>query len=47
MEAKPDVVVIPIGGGGLLSGNGLYLKSKGVRVVGAQIHNVDNMSRKI
>jgi len=47
MEVEPDVVVIPIGGGGLISGLGLYLQSRGVRVVGAQIVNVDNMARHI
>jgi threonine dehydratase len=47
MEVDPDVVVVPIGGGGLISGLGLYLQSRGVRVVGAQIVNVDNMARSI
>lgn len=47
MEAQPDVVVVPIGGGGLISGLGTYLKSKGIRVVGAQVVNVDNMARKL
>ena len=27
MEVNPDVVVVPIGGGGLISGLGLYLQS--------------------
>jgi threonine dehydratase len=47
MDVKPDVVVIPIGGGGLISGLGLYLQSQNVRVVGAQILNVDNMARSL
>lgn len=46
-KSLPDVVVVPIGGGGLISGLGLYLKTKGVRIVGAQVENVDNMSRAI
>lgn len=41
----PDVVIVPIGGGGLASGVALALKSQGVRVVGAQVEGVDSMAR--
>lgn len=41
----PDVVVVPIGGGGLASGVTLALHSQGVRVVGAQVDGVDAMAR--
>lgn len=41
----PDVVVVPIGGGGLASGVALALHSQGVRVVGAQVDGVDAMAR--
>ena len=41
----PDVVLVPIGGGGLAAGVALALKSQGVRVVGAQVEHVDAMHR--
>ena len=47
MDVCPDTVVVPIGGGGLISGIGMYLKSKGVRIIGAQVENVDAMSRRL
>ena len=43
----PDVVIVPIGGGGLASGVALALKSQGVRVIGAQVEGVDSMARAI
>lgn len=43
----PDVVIVPIGGGGLASGVALALKSQGVRVVGAQVEGVDSMARAL
>ncbi|ENZ96254.1 threonine dehydratase [Xanthomonas fragariae LMG 25863] len=43
----PDVVIVPIGGGGLASGVALALKSQGVRVVGAQVEGVDSMARAV
>ena len=42
-----DVVLVPIGGGGLASGVGLALKSRGVRVVGVQVDGVDSMARRL
>jgi threonine dehydratase len=43
----PDVVLVPIGGGGLASGVALALKSQGVRIVGAQVEGVDSMRRAL
>jgi len=43
----PDVVLVPIGGGGLASGVALALKSQGVRVIGAQVEGVDSMARAL
>src|SRR4249919_1452326 len=43
----PDVVLVPIGGGGLAAGVVLALKSQGVRVVGAQVEGVDSMRRAL
>ncbi|MCD8456581.1 threonine dehydratase [Xylella taiwanensis] len=43
----PDVVIVPIGGGGLASGVALVLRSQGVRVIGAQVEGVDSMARAI
>ena len=44
---EPDVVLVPIGGGGLASGVALALKSQGVRIVGAQVEGVDAMTRAL
>ena len=46
-DSTPDVVIVPIGGGGLASGVALALKSQGVRVVGAQVEGVDSMARAV
>lgn len=43
----PEVVLVPIGGGGLAAGVALALKSQGVRVVGAQVEGVDSMARAL
>ncbi len=43
----PDVVLVPIGGGGLASGVALALKSQGVRIIGAQVEGVDAMARAL
>ena len=47
LAERPDVVVLPIGGGGLASGVGTLLKAYGVRVVGVQIHGVDAMAQAL
>jgi len=44
LKYKPEVVVVPIGGGGLAAGHALVLKEAGVRLVGAQIEGVDAMA---
>lgn len=43
----PDVVLVPIGGGGLAAGVALALKTQGVRIVGAQVEHVDAMHRAL
>jgi len=43
----PDVVLVPIGGGGLAAGVALALKAQGVKVVGAQVEGVDAMARAL
>lgn len=43
----PDVVLVPIGGGGLAAGVALALKSQGVKVIGAQVEGVDAMARAL
>jgi threonine dehydratase len=43
----PDVVVVPIGGGGLASGVGSLLRRAGVRVVGVQVAGVDSLRRAL
>ncbi|WP_256645643.1 threonine dehydratase [Thermomonas paludicola] len=44
---RPDVVLVPIGGGGLAAGVALALKSQGVRIIGAQVEGVDAMARAL
>lgn len=44
-ELEPDVVIVPIGGGGLAAGTVLALRAQGVRVVGAQVEGADAMAR--
>ena len=43
----PDVVIVPIGGGGLAAGVALALRQQGVRIVGAQVEGVDAMARAL
>lgn len=43
----PDVVLVPIGGGGLCAGVALALASQGVRIVGAQVEGVAAMARAL
>jgi len=47
LAARPDVVVVPIGGGGLIAGVGSVLRRHGVRVVGAQVEGVDSLRRAL
>ena len=44
---RPDVVVVPVGGGGLASGMGLGLASTGARLVGVQVIGLDAMARSL
>jgi threonine dehydratase len=44
LQLKPDVVIVPIGGGGLASGCCIPLRDAGVRVVGVQIEGVDALA---
>ncbi len=43
----PDVVLVPIGGGGLAAGVALALHTQGVRIIGAQVEHVDAMHRAL
>jgi threonine dehydratase len=47
LRARPDVVVVPIGGGGLVAGVGSVLRRHGIRVVGAQVAGVDSLRRAL
>ena len=47
LDVSPDVVIVPIGGGGLAAGVGLALKSHGVRVVGVFVEGLDAMARAL
>jgi threonine dehydratase len=47
LAARPDVVVVPIGGGGLIAGVGSLLRRHGIRVVGAQVEGVDSLRRAL
>lgn len=44
-DYQPDVVVVPIGGGGLATGIAIALQAQGARIVGAQVDGVDAMAR--
>jgi threonine dehydratase len=47
LHARPDVVVVPVGGGGLAAGVGSVLARRGIRVVGAQVTGVDSLRRAL
>ncbi len=47
MDARPDVVIVPIGGGGLASGMGIVLKEQGISLVGVCVEGVDAMKRHL
>jgi threonine dehydratase len=47
LDARPDVVVVPVGGGGLAAGMGLVLRRHGVRLVGAQVRGADAMRQRL
>jgi threonine dehydratase len=45
LSFRPDVVVVPIGGGGLAAGVGTVLRRLGIRVVGVQVAGIDGFRR--
>ena len=47
IDHRPDVVVVPVGGGGLAAGMGTLLKAHGITVVGAQVMGVNSMDRHL
>jgi len=47
LSLDPDVVVVPVGGGGLLAGMGSLLRRHGIRVVGVQVAGVDSLRRAL
>jgi threonine dehydratase len=47
LASEPDVVVVPIGGGGLAGGMGSVLRRAGVRVVGVQVSGLDSLRRAL
>ena len=47
LALRPDAVVVPIGGGGLVAGVGSVLRRHGIRVVGAQVAGVDSFRRAL
>jgi threonine dehydratase len=47
LALRPDVVVVPVGGGGLIAGIGSVLCREGIRVVGAQVAGVDSLRRAL
>jgi threonine dehydratase len=44
LNLKPDVVILPVGGGGLAAGISIVLRAEGIRAVGVQIEGVDAMA---
>jgi threonine dehydratase len=47
LPLRPDVVLVPIGGGGLAAGAGLVLQASDVRVIGVQVEGADAMARRL
>ncbi len=47
LELLPDVVLVPLGGGGLAAGIGVALKSRGVKIVGVHVDGLDAMARAL
>jgi len=45
VDLQPDLVLVPIGGGGLASGVSLMMRSFGIPVVGVQVEGVDAMAQ--
>ena len=47
LEENPDVILVPIGGGGLASGIGLACSNSLTRVIGVQLDGLDVMRRRL
>jgi threonine dehydratase len=47
LALRPDVVVVPVGGGGLIAGIASVLARAGIRVVGAQVAGLDSLRRAL
>jgi threonine dehydratase len=47
LNHEPDVILVPIGGGGLASGIGLACAQSKTKVIGVQVEGVDSMRRSI
>jgi threonine dehydratase len=47
LHLDPDVVVVPVGGGGLAAGMASLLRRRGIRIVGAQVAGVDGLRRAL
>jgi threonine dehydratase len=47
LRVRPEVVVVPIGGGGLLAGMGSVLRRAGVRVVGVQVAGAETFRQAL
>jgi len=47
LSEKPDVILVPIGGGGLAAGVALACAKTKVRVVGVQVEGMDSMRRRL
>lgn len=47
LDPLPDVVLVPLGGGGLAAGIGVALASRGVKIVGVHVEGLDAMARAL
>ena len=48
-DIKPDIIICPIGGGGLISGIGIYSKmvNNQCKIIGVEPHNADSMKKSL
>jgi len=47
LRFQPDVVLAPVGGGGLAAGLGLVLRTHGIKLVGVQVEGLDGLVRAL
>lgn len=47
LSFRPDLVLVPVGGGGLASGMGTLLRAYNIPVIGVQVEGVDGMNRTL